>query len=286
VWAEVVQFFSTFAGIFSFSFLVALSGAMSPGPLLTYTIVRSVRSKSRGYLMGAWIITGHALLEMVLIVFLLLGFSFVLKNDLVVRGIGVAGGLILVGFGISIGRDVLLGRVSTEFLDSGGRDPAGPPGGNEGRPGEPPCRGDARRGPSGGCEPSHERAGPSRGKAHTAPGPRPGAMANPVVGGVLVSMANPYWWVWWATIGVAFMVRFEISLQTWPKLAAFFLGHEAGDLVWYLFVSTFSYFGLRRLNRRVYYGILVCCSLFMILFGVWLGASPLLRSGNGTLSGN
>ena len=109
--------FSTFWMIFSFSFLVALTGAMSPGPLLTYTIIKSVQTKKRGYLMGLWIIIGHAILEMVIIIFLLLGFSFILKNIIVVRSIGIIGGLILIGFGASIIRDVSRGSVSTSFLD-------------------------------------------------------------------------------------------------------------------------------------------------------------------------
>jgi len=67
--------------------------------------------------MGLWIIIGHALLEMVIIIFLLLGFSFVLQNIIVVRSIGIIGGLILIGFGASIIRDVYRGSVSTSFLD-------------------------------------------------------------------------------------------------------------------------------------------------------------------------
>ena len=35
--------------------------------------------------MGLWIITGHAILEMGIVILLLLGFSFVLKNVTVVR---------------------------------------------------------------------------------------------------------------------------------------------------------------------------------------------------------
>ncbi len=56
--------------------------------------------------MGLWIITGHAILEMGIIILLLLGFSFVLKNITVVRIIGVSGGLILILFGASIIRDI------------------------------------------------------------------------------------------------------------------------------------------------------------------------------------
>ena len=230
-----INFISGFWLIFSFSFLVALTGAMSPGPLLTYTIIKSAKTNRRGYLMGLWIITGHAILEMGIIIFLLFGFSFVLKNIAVVRIIGVSGGIILILFGASIIRDIYNGNISTNFLDS-----------------------------------------------RVEPNKEPGlienkGIENPVVGGIMVSMSNPYWWVWWATIGFAFMIQFNISFKEWPKLLAFFLGHEAGDLIWYLLVSTLAFFGLRHMNRKAYYGILMFCALFMILFGIYLGISPFLK---------
>jgi threonine/homoserine/homoserine lactone efflux protein len=58
--SEFASFFSNLFMIFSFSFLVALTGAMAPGPLLTYTIIKSAKTAKRGYLMGIWIIAGHA----------------------------------------------------------------------------------------------------------------------------------------------------------------------------------------------------------------------------------
>ena len=228
--------FSMFGVIFSFSFLVALTGAMSPGPLMTYTIIKSVKTSRRGYLMGVWIIAGHAILEMGIILLLLLGFSFVLRNIIVVRMIGIIGGLILAYFGASIIRDVYLGKIPTDFLPSSGE-------------------------PNQDIDPLENKG-----------------LENPVVGGILVSMSNPYWWVWWASIGLAFMVRFDISFTQWPKLLAFFLGHEAGDLAWYLLISTLAFFGLRRLSKKVYYGILVGCGIFMILFGAYLGTSPFLSA--------
>ncbi|MFC1515158.1 LysE family transporter [Thermodesulfobacteriota bacterium] len=246
---DIMNSFSTFWVIFSFSFLVALTGAMSPGPLLTYTIVKSAQTSNRGYLMGLWIIMGHAILEMGIVLLLLLGFSFVLKNIIVVRTIGVVGGLILVYFGTAIVRDVYLGKIPTDFL----RQPD--------------------------AEVTHEQhsdIAPDTGAKNTEPF-KYGGLENPVVGGIMVSMSNPYWWVWWATIGFAFMIQFDISLKKWPRLIAFFLGHETGDLVWYLLVSTLAYFGLRRLNRKVYYGILVLCGIFLILFGIYLGISPFIQ---------
>jgi threonine/homoserine/homoserine lactone efflux protein len=229
---EFASFLSVFWVIFSFSFLVALTGAMSPGPLLTYTIIKSLEN-NRGYLMGFWIITGHAILEIAIIIFLLFGFSFVLENIIVVRIIGIAGGLILSYLGLSIVRNVYHGTIPTNFLS----------------------------------EPVEQNQDPFKNKY----------LQNPVVGGIMVSMSNPYWWVWWATIGFAFMAQFGISFKQWPKLLAFFLGHEAGDLLWYLIISFLAFFGLRHLKKRVYYGILVCCGIFMILFGIALGISPFLK---------
>ena len=230
-----INFLSDFWLIFSFSFIVALTGAMSPGPLLTYTIIKAAKTNRRGYLMGLWVITGHAILEMGIILLLLFGFSFVLKDIAVVRIIGVSGGLILILFGAFIIRDIFSGNISTSFLNSQG-EPNKDPGLIENK-----------------------------------------GIENPVIGGIMVSMSNPYWWVWWATIGFAFMIQFNISFEKWPKLLAFFLGHEAGDLIWYLLVSTLAFFGLRHMNRKAYYGILMFCALFMVLFGIYLGISPFLK---------
>ncbi len=228
---------STYWGIFSFSFLTALTGAMAPGPLMTYTIVKSLGEKKHGYLMGAWIIAGHAILEIGIIFFLLLGFSFVFKNVLIVRVIGVLGGGILCIFGISILRDVFSGKISTSFTDDQ----------TCGNNGEDSCS--------------------------------KGPLDNPVAGGILVSMSNPFWWIWWATIGLAFMIQFDVSFQNPLKLLVFFVGHEAGDLAWYLMISFLAFFGLRRLNPKAYYGMLLICGLFMIFFGIYLGFSPFFKAG-------
>jgi hypothetical protein len=32
------------------------------------------------------------------------------------------------------------------------------------------------------------------------------------------------------------------------------------------------------MNRKAYYGILMFCALFMVLFGIYLGISPFLKN--------
>jgi len=48
--------------IFSLSFVMSLSGALMPGPMLTYTIARAVRSGRAGWLLGPRVVIGHAAL--------------------------------------------------------------------------------------------------------------------------------------------------------------------------------------------------------------------------------
>ncbi|RKY02123.1 MAG: hypothetical protein DRP54_02420, partial [Spirochaetes bacterium] len=88
--------------IFVFSMIVALSGALVPGPLLTYTIIKTLETSKRGYLVGFWVILGHALIEMIIIVGILMGFSVILTNHIVVKAIGTAGGAFLIYMGMDI----------------------------------------------------------------------------------------------------------------------------------------------------------------------------------------
>ncbi|HEY3298723.1 MAG TPA: LysE family transporter, partial [Armatimonadota bacterium] len=64
--------------IFAASFMVALSGAMMPGPLLTVTVSQTVR---RGFIASVLLMIGHALLELVLVAGLIFGLGGVLKNN-------------------------------------------------------------------------------------------------------------------------------------------------------------------------------------------------------------
>ncbi|MBW1797032.1 MAG: lysine transporter LysE, partial [Deltaproteobacteria bacterium] len=52
------------AAIFGGSFTLALSGVLMPGPLLTVTVAESARI---GFRAGPLLITGHAVLELLLV---------------------------------------------------------------------------------------------------------------------------------------------------------------------------------------------------------------------------
>lgn len=105
----------------------------------------------------------------------------------------------------------------------------------------------------------------------------PAAGMSPVLAGTLVSLSNPYWWIWWITVGSASLIRFDASLANWPVLLAFFVGHEAGDLAWYLAVSTAVHFGKRGFSRGFTGILLAVCGAFLIGFGLYLGLSQFVK---------
>jgi len=205
--------------IFVFSFLVALTGALTPGPLLTFTVYKSLKQK-RGYLAGLFIILGHATIELALIFALLGGVSLLFQNIIFLTLVGIIGGSLLIIYGILTARDTIRTDFNTDVNMN-----------------ETELK---------------------------------GFRGNSFVGGIIVSLSNPYWTFWWAVIGLGFMVNFNISFSNPLALLLFFIGHELGDIVWYLPVSTFVYLGGRSLNPKIYKYVLLICAGFMVVFGIYM----------------
>lgn len=206
--------------LFATSFLVALSGALMPGPLLTVTVGHSPRY---GWTFGPLAIAGHALLELGLISLIFIGAAPLLKSTLVQAFVGLAGGAILVWMGYGM-------------LTIGSR------------------------------EIDADETGEAQGRG------------RPVLLGVLASVSNPYWTLWWATVGLAYLM---VAAERGPAgVAVFFAGHISGDLAWYTLVSSAAARGLKLTGGRLYGWVLKLCAAALILLGgwfVWYGAR-LLRA--------
>lgn len=205
--------------IFLISFIVALTGALSPGPLLTFTIYKSIKQK-RGYLAGIFIVLGHATIEFILIIALLAGATLFFQNAIFLTIIGVIGSLFLLIFGFLVIRNVFNTDFNVDFN----------------------------------LEDNNFK----------------GYKGNSFIGGIIVSLSNPYWEFWWAVIGLSLMISFNINFKNPIGILLFFIGHELGDIVWYLPISTFVYFGGKSLNPKIYKYVLIVCGGFMIIFGIYL----------------
>ena len=102
-------------GTFFQSLLIAYSGAVMPGPLLTYNINQSMRVGIRS---GFLLIAGHAILELATIALLFLGVGTFLSTNTAQIVIGLAGGLLLIVFGAIMVRDVIKGKAKLDMQEN------------------------------------------------------------------------------------------------------------------------------------------------------------------------
>ena len=88
---------------------------------------------------------------------------------------------------------------------------------------------------------------------------------GPILHGALVSASNPYWTLWWATIGVKLAAD---GLAIGPiGIVAFFLGHQLADVAWYTAVVTAVSAGRRVLSDTVYRVAIGTCATFLLCLG-------------------
>jgi len=204
------------AGIFITSFLIGLSGALMPGPVLTVTISQVA---ARGFLAGPLIVLGHGLLELSLVAAVALGFGQIITRGPVIGTIAILGGLFLIYLGYDILRSLRGLSFSLQKRNQG----------------------------------------------------RTRVMGHPVMAGLLTSLSNPYWTIWWATIGLGYIaLSRRMGLL---GLASFFTGHILSDLSWYSFVGLALTLGRRLITDRLYRGLVGFCGLFLVGFGLYFGYS-------------
>ena len=194
------------AGVPITSFIVALCGALMPGPLLTLTVGEAAR---RGFWAGPLIIVGHALLELALVLLLPVGLGAWLHRPLVLGLVGVLGAGMLGWMGLVTLKASRRSRLEFDAQSGSG--------------------------------------------------------LNPVMAGVLMSAANPYWLIWWLTIGLGY-VMFSMKYGGWG---------------WPSFLSGISWptspgtpwcpgpwpRGAASSPTALYQGFLAGCGVFLLGFG-------------------
>ncbi|MGB9682305.1 MAG: LysE family transporter [bacterium] len=203
--------------LFATSFLVGFSGASAPGPLMALVLAQS---SIGGWKKSLEIVSGHAILEGILIILLLLGLQSLLKTPVFLRSFSFLGSLFLIYMGVRLFLDIFNHRVPSL------KDPNDSP----------------------------------QIKAYSF---------NPslILVGALTSIANPYWLLWWLTIGVSFIAQAKKYLVF--GILTFYIGHILSDYVWYLFIGIIGGGLSLPFWRRVYGYILTIASFFLVGFGIY-----------------
>jgi len=90
---------------------------------------------------------------------------------------------------------------------------------------------------------------------------------KPVLAGIILSASNPYFLLWWATVGLALANQAPPQWGIWA-FALFALTHWSVDLIWLQLLSWVSSKGSNLLSDYNLNCILKGCSAAMLLFGV------------------
>ncbi len=90
---------------------------------------------------------------------------------------------------------------------------------------------------------------------------------NAFVAGILTSGFNPFFLVWWATIGSMLLMKF-LDFGT-TGLITFIFVHWLCDFAWLSLVSIFIYRTHSMWNRKFQEWLFIACSLLLVGFGGW-----------------
>jgi len=88
---------------------------------------------------------------------------------------------------------------------------------------------------------------------------------SPILIGVLLSVGNPYFLVWWATVGATLISR-SLSFG-WVGFSSLAISHWLCDLGWLYFLSAVSFRGGRFFGKRSQRIIFTLCGGFLLFFG-------------------
>ena len=95
-----------------------------------------------------------------------------------------------------------------------------------------------------------------------------------VTAGILTSVLNPFFLLWWATVGSMLIMKFFDFGTT--GIIAFAVTHWSCDLVWMTLVSVLVYKTRALWGRKVQEGIFIICSLALVGFGGWFLVSGIM----------
>jgi threonine/homoserine/homoserine lactone efflux protein len=83
--------------------------------------------------------------------------------------------------------------------------------------------------------------------------------------GITATLSNPYWFVWWVTVGLALLVKGQ-EFGVFGAIVVYF-GHILSDFVWYTIVSILLWKGRKLLMGTGLKVLLLICAAFLLYLG-------------------
>jgi len=215
---------------------LSVTGVMMPGPVTAAAIAKGYRHKWA----GVHIAVGHAIVEFPTIALMALGFSAVLRDTGVSIVIGILGGAMLLFMGVSM---ILSRGGVVEKLKKDSR-------------------------------PLNKSSNAKHDEKKTdGKDPFP---YHPLLVGVMTTASNPYYFLWWATLGAALTLNaLEFGLAVLVVMAVV---HWSIDLGWDTILSYSVHRSRHLWNDKVYAAIFAFCGGVMVFFGLWFAGSAVVSA--------
>ncbi len=201
-------------GLLSLGFMVGLSGASIPGPLLAFTVYDSTKKEK---ITGHLVIFGHVIWEAIIILIIVVGLGWViLQGRTLIYSLG-GPVLILMGFGM------VRSRASKIELETSRTE-------------------------------------------------------SSLVGGIFYTAFNPTQPLWWATAGLALLLK-GLEVMSLVGVVLVTAGHWLSDFVYYIFISAMVHRHRRKIIPHQQILSRVLGVFLMFLGGYFLveGLSEILR---------
>lgn len=87
---------------------------------------------------------------------------------------------------------------------------------------------------------------------------------SPLMAGIVLSLANPYFLIWWATIGSILIFR-SITFGL-LGFVIFMILHWFCDFFWFYFLSALSFKGGQFFGKRLQQVLFAICGVFLLFF--------------------
>jgi threonine/homoserine/homoserine lactone efflux protein len=87
---------------------------------------------------------------------------------------------------------------------------------------------------------------------------------TPIQAGIILSISNPYFLIWWSTVGVMLLSgAYQFGLI---GVIIFMFIHLSCDFLWYIFLSSLTFKGGQFFGQRLQQVLFAVCGLFLLFF--------------------
>jgi threonine/homoserine/homoserine lactone efflux protein len=107
--------------------------------------------------------------------------------------------------------------------------------------------------------------------------------SSPLAAGVFLSAGNPYFLVWWATVGLTLITTARNTFGLWA-FGLMALVHWSCDLIWLTILSWASFKGSLLFGPTGQQAVLAVCAAAMLGFGVYFIVLQVARLARGGIS--